>query len=214
LALVPPALAYAATVFEIAPLASYRFTIASSTLLIVLAGTLCGLVDNRRLRMAVAAITLCLAIITNPLFEPWLRTGSLPAQRIENWREAAAAIRDDVLPVVLCPNLVEDKRFADTGDPGMVEYYRFPLTGLYRVTELVSDDNMIHGRAIAEGQILPDVDLESISQAGGCWLLVRAYADDAEQLTDYLHRQLGEKHVTVRRVFDAPLNLFHFSIEP
>ncbi len=129
LVLFPTIGAYAATVFQLAPLSSYRFTIASTTLLIVLAGVFCGLIDSQRRRIIVAGVTVLLAVATNPLFEPWLRSGAMPAQRNENWRDAAVTMRNDFVPVVLCPNLVEDRRLAITGDPTLLEYFRFPLNG-------------------------------------------------------------------------------------
>lgn len=206
--LVPPLIVLATTASGLMPLALYRFVACSFLLLIVLGGGLVGCLARPGQRAGTALLVALLAALTNPLFPGWLRTGSLPAQRNEDWQSVIEQINQDPAPLVLWPNLVEDRRFAKQELSGpSAGYYRFAVAGIHDAT---GGGYPVEARSLAGPQGLSDDLRRAIEEAGGGWLLIRAREPEARRVRDLVLRQLKTSGTgpTIVEVGQPPLFLF------
>lgn len=211
-AVVPILFCYLGTVGHFAPLAHFRFSISSMTLLVVTAGVLVGRLQGR-VKVPVAVIIGGLAIATNPLLGWWVDNQAYPDQRQEDWQAVFESVVDDPGTIVFCPNLVEDvlatsQSTADFPD----EYYRFALDGLFPVDKFGCS---VMPAAIQNASaLLSDEQVQQLANENqGFWLLVRAYTGDADSICEDLTGRLAKRGVQVeaKRILPAPLNLFRFT---
>jgi hypothetical protein len=220
LAAVPMAVCWLGSATGQWPLGHYRYTVASSTLLIMAAGLAVAMLPARRLQLIGTLVTMILAVVTNPLLAVWLQGDVWPAQRHENWSEVLETIKISDRAVVFCPNLVEDAVAAERGRSlRWQEYYAFALrTSLYPVIDDDGKAATIISVPIVRQQA--GLSAEQIIELTRCgarfWLLVRAWPEDAKRVAERLEESLRETHVVndvqVRQVNDAPLNLFEFAV--
>ena len=197
---------YAGSVSGFAPLAHYRFSIASSTLLVLLAGMMFGLLNSRPLQFAAVSVTLVLAVLTNPLALPTWQNNGLPTMRLENWKSIAGQIDGQVL---LCSDLVEDNRTTQDSDEDFQRYLKFPLAGIYQPVDV----RLITTGAIREDRIVVSPrELQQLIESGKFQLLIRMWREDAVVYADRLSKELGPgwnvEHQTGGG--DGPLSLFSF----
>ncbi len=211
--LLPPAMAWMATCLNLVPLAQFRFTIGSFALLAVLAGILVGRIRGARMRLAVTVMVLGLATVTNPLLPALMSRGEWPDQRDENWQEMTRRLNRDRAPVALWPNLVEDRRFAESDPvPEWQEYYRFAVTGIYRLQGL-DDGRQVIARSLHGPQQLSSTQVSQFEQHGGGWLLIRARSGDARQVVLQVTRQFEPGwSVTVHDLSLPPLYLYRLTL--
>ncbi len=211
LVLLPPSVALTVALIHWLPMAEYRFTIASSTLLPLLAGVLVARIASFRLRAVVTGVVLTLAVVTNPLLLPWKVSGHIPAQRDEDWRAIVARINAGDGPVLLFPNLVEDRRFASLSlDERHSRYYRFALDGLYTV----ESGRPVFARSMHGDATLTDEQITSLEQAGGGWVLIRARPGDAQRVIDEIEAQFSSNGAafTLTDQSIPPLYLFRIDV--
>jgi hypothetical protein len=215
-ALLPPSLAMLATLGQLAALAEYRFTISSSTLLVVLAGVVTGRLATRGQRISVALSVLILAIVTNPVLPMLLKSGALPAQRHEYWEQAITIINSDQLPVSIYPNLVEDRRFAETElSDERQAYYRFAVSGIYSVAGTGNATRQVVARSLSGPQLLSPFQREEFERQGGGWLLIRSRRADALPVVNGILRQFGSGwKMGIEDRSLPPLLLFRLTIVP
>lgn len=223
LATLPMLFCFLGAVSRQAPLAHYRFSIASSTVLILAAGVLFPMLGSARRKLIAAGLISFLAMATNPLIASWLGSGIWPSQRKENWSEVVETMRSTTGPVIFCPNLVEDADGNhDRDEAARRNYYSFALQGIYPIDEPRNPSRQILAVPIRQQAAqLNSVDIDSlVRSASQYWLLVRAWPEDAEQIAESLRVSLqgalqddsGKKELRMERAARAPLNLFRIFI--
>ena len=209
LVFVPVLFCYLGTMGHFAPLAHFRFSIASMTLLVATTGVLVGRLKGR-IKVGVASFIILLAIATNPLVGWWVDHQAYPNQRQENWQLVFETVATDPGQIVFCPNLVEDFWVATQPKADFpAEYYQFALDGLYPVDRIgctVIPAALQDGKALLSGQEIQRLRNET----QGFWLLVRAHADDADWICHNLLGELATPEIQfeAKRKIRAPLNLF------
>ncbi len=166
------------------PLADYRYLIAPITGLLMCGGlVVAGL--PRAGRCAVALLIMAVAIASNPLLPGFLKTGRMPAQRVEDWATIVAKMNSDNAPVCFFPNLVEDvvlenKSSADIYSRQEDDYFLFALAGTRNLRGLEDSTRVCEAFSIYAAGEASDRLKESIVSEKGCWVLIRARSDDAK----------------------------------
>ncbi|MFO0870186.1 MAG: glycosyltransferase family 39 protein [Pirellulales bacterium] len=198
----PWLIALICTSTDTAQLLRYRYLIASATALPLIAALAFVSLPESVSRLSLATLVVILAGYHHVPFRQWLSTGSWPLERSEFWELAVdrlnAAPRSDT-PVLLCPALVEDRRLARTpsaAEPpeSLVDFCRFPLDSLYRLTTPAS---RVHPLATLERPRLSTVVRDQITAARGARLVVRGDAELARHIVRELAWELAAAQRTV-----------------
>ena len=218
LSILPMAVCYVGAATGQVPLAHYRFSIASATLLILTSGFLLGMNGSHSRKVWAVLLTCGLAGLTHPLLASWVTTGQWPQQRNESWQSVIQRMGSDNDPVVFCPNLVEDFRESSGPDsPLYREYYSFALRGWLAVHRPGESRTILavpirRGRAqLSQGQLD-----RLLASEKPFWLLVRGWPDQsegvAERLLESLSQLRDDREVQVQKRQAGTLSLFQFQV--
>ena len=207
----PVLFCYLGAISQQAPLAHFRFSIGSMTVLIATAGVVIGKLPRRQ-KFAVAIFVMVLAIATNPLLGWWLDMERWPSQRQEDWRAVVNRINENPAPVVFCPNLVEDagnnSKEAATFNGS---YYAFALNGLYPVS---TDAGQLMAVPIIDGQAwLTAEQIQELGTQKGFWLLMRTDSQTASRISEALLNELKSIDIdfVIQQSGRTPLHLYWIS---
>ena len=219
LAVLPMMACFLGTVSGLMPLAHYRYSIASSTLLIISAGLFLAAVSHRWRWLAVL-LTAGLAMVTHPQWEPWFATGQPTPQRDEPWKTVIEWMRTDGSPIVFCPNLVEDSgQSLATRAPEYEEYYAFALNALYPIDRPANLPRSVWAVPMTEER--PQLSVSQWEQLKSgeepFWLLIRGWSDQAnrvaENLVDSLQQARAGRWLAVQKLHAGSLNLYRFDFQ-
>ncbi len=209
--LLPIMATFALNVTGIAVISLYRFTIASSTLSILLSGLMVGVIANRTAQIAAISLLVIASTLTNPFIVQWLADQQFPRQRNENWRQVISRVEHDSRPVFVFPNLVEDvssgPSLKNGGDQQLEEYFRFPVSGIYAIDQT---DRMVAGLPIRTWTGLTQIQLDELIAKKGAWIILRGWPEDASNVLNIVDEQANAAgvEVSVKRYFEQPLFLF------
>ena len=167
---VPVGLAWVSTYFDLARLFFPRYLIASALALPAGAGIALAMLPNRLSQALFALAVVGASIGSSGMIEQLREDGRLHADRDEDWRGAVAFIAAESdgkpVPVLLAANLIEDELLEDSPSEELVDYCRFPLSGLYRLDR---DER----RIIPSGSGLSEAEEAAILEAREWWIVTR-----------------------------------------
>jgi mannosyltransferase len=174
-----------ATFCGVAPLAEYRYLIAPVSGLLLCSGLLVSALPAA-VKGCLVLLIVVVAIASNPLLPGYCQTMRLPSQRLENWSAVVDRINSDNAPVCFFPNLVEDHRLEensrlDATSGQKDDYFLFALAGLNPLNGLVDDTRVCEAFSIHSPGTPSERMKSAIASHGGCWVLVRAWPQDAKR---------------------------------
>lgn len=195
LAILPVALVCALASIQFVSLAHPRFTILSSTAMVILSGFLIARIRARTLLIVACLFVTGWVVVNNPIFMNRIYNRAAFQSRNEPWQETVALINattsTDRRPIFLFPNLVEDSYFArHMDDPEFNEYYLFPFNGVHEVVE--QDQIYLAGRPL-EGDLFTELDFANMIEFGGARLIVRGDEATCQLLIDAVVNVLGSQ---------------------
>jgi hypothetical protein len=189
---IPVAIAWLATVTDVAALAKlFRFVIVSSVACIVAASLCCAACPTRATRAVAGLVMLARALATSDIPQQYLTDGRLIGDRNENWPAVVRIINQSSegsrWPVVVWPGLIEEssewrKTHARTAD----WYLRFPVSGIYQL-------DTGHRVIIPWGRAMPREVYQLIDENGGAWLIVRGDDRKLQRLGELRYRDLNRR---------------------
>ena len=221
---IPPTIAAVLTGWNIVPVAFHRYIIASVTAGFYLPGLIVGIWRWPRVRWMVTALIISIGLAANFDLFSFVWTGRLPQLHVENWERVARTIRNQNVgknyPVVLCPELVEDRRLVPELLPSDVQQRRdfqhyciFALDGPYRIFD-DADENFdnVFARPTDDTSPLSFPRVHKLQDAGGCFVVVRGNQDNvARKIAGYIRRVLadGDKYpVKIEEIYSVPVSLY------
>ena len=208
LVVLPVLFCYFGAVSQQAPLAHFRFSIASVTVLVATVGVGIGRLPRRR-GIAVSVVVLVFAIATNPILGRWLDMERWPSQRQEDWLVVVNRINEHPAPVVFCPNLVEDAGVSLLKSKAINEaYYGFALSGIYSLTPDAKP--LLSVPIVAARAALSTDQIQELGTQTGFWLLMRTDSQDARRISQALLNDLKSIGVEcdLQQGGKNPLHLF------
>lgn len=174
---VPVAVAWLATYFDVAHLFMYRYLVVSALAAIMVPGICCAIVPGRTWPTVAAIGIFAAAVFTNDMVRQAVETHRIASQRNEDWRGAVERINEapssPSLPVLICPGLLEADLLDDNPDPLLREYCLLPVTGIYRIEE---PDRLLIPlpNSDLERWRLNDAQRRRLMEERGAWLIIRA----------------------------------------
>ncbi len=156
-----------------------RYVIGSLTAWVALIGVGAAFCPTPRWRAAYAAIVAASGVVGSGVPQQLLADGRVLAERDEDWPAAVRAINDPAMhptwPVLLCSGLIEDAALREPHDGRLVEYLRFPLSGLYRVAR--APEAIIPLPTHGPGRLGAE-QLATARAHGGAWVVLRTRHDE------------------------------------
>jgi len=221
--LLPPLTAALVTGWSIMPVAHWRYFAASVAVGFLLPGLMIGIWAVPRVRWLITLLMIALGLASNwdLLGVAW--TGQWPALHRERWDDASQVIRqrlgDRDLPVILCPNLIEDGWLVRELLPltplqrsRFRHYCIFALDGPYSIyDDPEKNRRWVFARPTNERLRLSREQAELIQNSGGCFLVVRSDYDNlAKNLAKHIKAGMSNEEYPMRitELLPAPVSVF------
>lgn len=220
---IPPMIAALLTGWDIAPVAHWRYFMASVTGGFFLPGLMVGIWRWPRVRWMTTMLIMAIGLATNTFLLTSMWTWQWPPMHEEHWDRVAAEIRelnqDRQMPVMLCPGLVEDRALVGeflpmiTGQRRLFQHYCiYALDGPYKIFDNPQQNRqMIFARPTDDKSGFPIPRAEMIRKAGGCFLVVRSDQPlVARNIAAHVETVLeeGQQNVRIKELQSVPVSSF------
>lgn len=192
-AVIPTICIIALAWLEIAPIALNRYAQVGAVAIPLFGGIAIGQLSTKRGQAALALLVLTASIAAAPSGIYHLSRGQIPLLRFEDWKTPAEFVRENVTkrnqPILLFGNLIEDVDAFTNLDLRFQSYLEFPVHGTYNF-ETSHREIVVYPTATFSG--FRNVDLQTIREQKGAWIIVRARRPFVEELMYELDRRLSE----------------------
>jgi len=190
---------------NVAPLASFRYTVIGTPAMAIFAGLMVGRTSNVLLKVTTLVLVAWASYTNNEITRQLIVRQTLPVMRHEDWSTPANTVDTTTAdrkihprPLLLFANVIEDADAATNLDPRFQEYLRFPVYNI-RSGKSVDGRKIIpcptHQSPRLSKEVIQELVRGTLGVRGG-WLLIRG--SDAT-----VHSIINEVEATLSRHLPA-----------
>jgi hypothetical protein len=193
--LLPAAIAWVATMADIARLFHPRYLAASAPAAFVAAGLAMNVAPGIRSKWLVSLLLVTASLISGGIVGRSVHGGRPIAERREDWRSAIAWLNEQLpshhFPVLVYSGLIEADALTRPHDRLFEDYCLLPVTALYPIA--ARRDDLFPLPYNEPGRLNKQLRMPAVNR-GGAWLVVRGSRNLAERIAEQLFDELQGLH--------------------
>jgi len=176
---------------NIAPLASFRYTVVGTPAIAIFAGLMIGRTPNTLLKFAAITIVVLASYSNNEITRQLVTHQTLPVLRHEDWDLPTAHIKSVRFhdAVLLFANVIEDADAATNANLRFQEYLRFPA---HRIHDLRDYGNPVFPCPTHRSPRISKTQIERIFRTRRGWLLIRGSDATVQSIINEVEATLSE----------------------